>query len=288
MLKIIKRILIPVLLVSVLLFAWGYRRAQLLTDNAGPKISMEEKSITVSVTDPEEMLLKGITAYDEKDGDVTGSIVIQSLSNFIEKGRRTMVIASFDQDNNVTKAEREIVYSDYHSPEVRLDYPLVFSEGLQAGALLSGFTVTDCLDGDLTNDLTVELENPDSYLDTTLEGSAKVIYTVVNSVGDILEIPATIRVYNTAFFRQASRVHLKTYLTAVKQGETLDPFEQIESVEIKGEELRPSQSQVEIRDPADTSVPGVYEVLYTVKEDGKTDNSLEIRQIVIVEQEKDG
>ena len=288
MLKIIKRILIPVLLVSVLLFAWGYRRAQLLTDNAGPKISMEEKSITVSVTDPEEMLLKGITAYDEKDGDVTGSIVIQSLSNFIEKGRRTMVIASFDQDNNVTKAEREIVYSDYHSPEVRLDYPLVFSEGLQAGALLSGFTVTDCLDGDLTNDLTVELENPDSYLDTTLEGSAKVIYTVVNSVGDILEIPATIRVYNTAFFRQASRVHLKTYLTAVKQGETLDPFEQIESVEIKGEELRPSQRQVEIRDPADTSVPGVYEVLYTVKEDGKTDNSLEIRQIVIVEQEKDG
>ncbi|MBR0086366.1 MAG: hypothetical protein IJL98_01335 [Lachnospiraceae bacterium] len=288
MLKIIKRILIPVLLVSVLLFAWGYRRAKLLTDNAGPKISMEEKSITVSVTDPEEMLLKGITAYDEKDGDVTGSIVIQSLSNFIEKGRRTMVIASFDQDNNVTKAEREIVYSDYHSPEVRLDYPLVFSEGLQAGALLSGFTVTDCLDGDLTNDLTVELENPDSYLDTTLEGSAKVIYTVVNSVGDILEIPATIRVYNTAFFRQASRVHLKTYLTAVKQGETLDPFEQIESVEIKGEELRPSQSQVEIRDPADTSVPGVYEVLYTVKEDGKTDNSLEIRQIVIVEQEKDG
>ena len=288
MLKIIKRILVPVLLVSVLLFAWGYRRAKLLTDNAGPKISMDEKIITVSVTDPEEMLLKGITAYDEKDGDVTGSIVIQSLSNFIEKGRRTMVIASFDQDNNVTKAEREIIYSDYHSPEVRLDYPLVFSEGLQAGALLSGFTVTDCLDGNLTNDLTVELENPDSYLDTTLEGAAKVIYTVVNSVGDILEIPATIRVYNTAFFRQASRVHLKTYLTAVKQGETLDPFEQIESVEIKGEELRPSRSRVEIRDPADTSVPGVYEVLYTVKEDGKTDNSLEIRQIVIVEQEKDG
>ncbi|MFQ7768823.1 MAG: hypothetical protein ACLRIL_11475 [Fusicatenibacter saccharivorans] len=54
-------------------------------------------------------LLSGVTAYDAKDGDVTDSLAVEHISNFIEKGRRKISIVAFDSDNNVTHAEREMV-----------------------------------------------------------------------------------------------------------------------------------------------------------------------------------
>ena len=86
-------------------------------DSAGPEITVENESISVSIHDPESVLLAGVTAFDKKDGDVTQSIVIERISNFLEKDTRIVTYAAFDRDNHVTRASREITYTDYDPPE---------------------------------------------------------------------------------------------------------------------------------------------------------------------------
>ena len=73
------------------------------SDQVGPKITMDEESITVSVQAGEDELLAGIEAVDKRDGDVTGSLLVESMSNFIDKGRRKITVAAFDSGSNVTK-----------------------------------------------------------------------------------------------------------------------------------------------------------------------------------------
>lgn len=110
---------------------------------------MDNSEISVSIHADEAELLSGVTAYDAKDGDVTDSLAVEHISNFIEKGRRKISIVAFDSDNNVTHAEREMVYNDYTSPVFSLDGPLRFS--VNADDLTEGLSAEDCLDGTITN-----------------------------------------------------------------------------------------------------------------------------------------
>ena len=88
---------ITLFLLSVVLYALDQNQIRRKTDQTIPKISMDQDEIQVSVKDPEKVWKKGITAYDEKDGDITDSLVIESVSTFLEKGRRLVSYAAFDR-----------------------------------------------------------------------------------------------------------------------------------------------------------------------------------------------
>ena len=136
-------------LASSLAFGGCLMRQRTGKDGKGPEISMDNSEISVSIHADEAELLSGVTAYDAKDGDVTDSLAVEHISNFIEKGRRKISIVAFDSDNNVTHAEREMVYNDYTSPVFSLDGPLRFS--VNADDLTEGLSAEDCLDGTITD-----------------------------------------------------------------------------------------------------------------------------------------
>ena len=46
---------------------------------------MDRDSIKISVRDDASAILNGVAASDSKDGDVSDILVVESLSNFIEK-----------------------------------------------------------------------------------------------------------------------------------------------------------------------------------------------------------
>ena len=282
MLRILKRCLGAAVLLSLVLFGLGYYRTRNLRDTDGPQIILDAASITVSVTDGEEALLRGIRASDRKDGDVTASLVLQGLSNFVEKGRRTMTVAAFDSDNNVTVATREVVLEDYVSPRFSLDRPLSFPIGTQESELVRYVQVADCLDGDLSGEVVVEMENPEAWLDTSVEGTARLLYTVVNSAGDVAELPLTVQIYNSAEYSRATTLELSSYLVYLKRYESFDPWQYVVSMWKNGEELPAARSQIQIADPVNNTVPGVYEVIYTVSDSG-SDRVTQVRLPVIVE-----
>jgi hypothetical protein len=47
-----------------------------VNDRVPPVITMEEDTVEISVSDDKSAILKGITAQDGKDGDVTANLVI--------------------------------------------------------------------------------------------------------------------------------------------------------------------------------------------------------------------
>ena len=78
-------------------------------DTLGPVIEMDESEIYVSVRDPESQLLYGVTATDAKDGDVTDLMMVEGVSNFIDKDTRRVSYVAFDNDNHVSKASRKMI-----------------------------------------------------------------------------------------------------------------------------------------------------------------------------------
>ena len=144
-------------LASTLAFGGCLVRQQTGKDGKGPEITMDNSEISASIHAEESELLAGVTAYDKKDGDVTSSLAVEHISNFVEKGRRKISIVAFDSDNHVTHAERELVYNDYTSPVFSLDRPLRFS--LNADDLTEGLSAEDCLDGTITDRIRISYED---------------------------------------------------------------------------------------------------------------------------------
>ena len=266
MYHIVQRILLILFALSVVLFCVGFYQTRGLRDSDGPTITMEEKSVTISVTDGEESILRGVRAQDRKDGDVSSSLVIQGLSNFVEKGWRQATIAAFDSNNNVTKETRDVYYSDYVSPRFSIERPLIFMIGEREAKIVQSVHAEDCLDGDLSGNITVELEDPDSWLDTSNEGEVRLVFTVVNSAGDVSSLPVTVQICSSQDYK-ALRLQLSNRLVYLQRGDPFDPKSYISGMQKNNESVPLDRSLVSIDNPVDTDVPGVYEVRYTVKDE---------------------
>lgn len=287
--KIIQSVLIIFFASSMVLFLISLWNQNKNRDQQGPVITMTEKAVKISVKDDASAILNGVTAIDQKDGDVTESLVVESLSNFIEKGRRQATIAAFDQDNHVTKVTREVIYTDYHSPHFSLEEPLRFSiNGHES--LLENVTVSDVLDGDISGNMTINQN--DNAIYTDLEpGYYTYTISVVNSAGDIAQLPVTIELYAPTQDSQCPRVVLSDYLIYIKRGTDLNPSDYIEGILLGGrsysmdalpDDFSYTADDIHISNPVDSDTPGVSEIVYTMK--NKDDEQSQIRLIVVVEE----
>ncbi len=78
-------------------------------DNTPPVISIQGE-IVYTEGQSENVLLEGVTAMDDIDGDVTDSIIVEKTSISTD-GRFIVYYVAKDSKNNVAKAQREVVYS---------------------------------------------------------------------------------------------------------------------------------------------------------------------------------
>ena len=269
------KISIVLFVFSALLFVFTEINRMRNQDSAGPEITMEKESISVSVSDPESALLSGIAAYDQKDGDVTASLVVEKLSNFLRKDTRLVTYAAFDKDRHVTKATREVTYTDYYPPEFAADKP--FSFRLGDTDVLSGVHAGDCLDGNLSarikilSDDTVSVEMPGEYA-VTLQ--------VANSAGDVSTLPVILE-YGVS--DSVPKILLSGYIRYLDPGEEFDPYGCLKNVQIgtvtyevvngygnygdsnraRGETIYIGRQDITVEGAVDTTVPGIYVITYS-------------------------
>ena len=72
-------------------------------DKTGPKIIVsEDREIAYGTDSDKTVLLDGVTAIDEKDGDVSDSLRVESVQNN-EDGSLEVTYSAVDDSNNVTK-----------------------------------------------------------------------------------------------------------------------------------------------------------------------------------------
>ena len=72
--KKLKIVSIFVFILSAILFGGYVAKEKVAKDSTGPVITMDSDSIAVSINDGREALLRGVTASDAGDGDITASV----------------------------------------------------------------------------------------------------------------------------------------------------------------------------------------------------------------------
>lgn len=223
------------------------------TDKTIPQIKVEEEVIEVSLKATDEELLKGVTAHDEKDGDLTEKIIVESISRFTEKGVSKVTYTVCDSDNNVAKATRKIKFKGYKSPRFKVSGNLCFSlyERIDIKGLI---TASDSIDGNISNKIIITSEK---YSNTNA-GAYTLDVTVTNSKGDtsIIQLPLIVE------DRPASvpKIELKEYLIYIKKGETID-FKTylVDALDSKKNSLK---NKVTIEPDIDFNKEGTYQVHY--------------------------
>lgn len=251
----ILRLCVSVLFVLVLIVFILFRIQQMSADRTVPKITIDGEMLTVSLDATEEELLQGVTAYDEKDGDLTHKIIIESISRFSEPGVSVIKYAVCDNDNHASSAQRKIIYSNYEPPKFTLSDSLIFgiSQNINIRNLLGA---QDLIDGDISSKVIITANEYSSNVAGVFYIQAK----VANSKGD--RIALQLPVYVEDLSLSAPKIELNEYLVYLHAGDTYDTAANI--VSARNAQGQNVLADVQIDTNLDTASPGMYEVHYRV------------------------
>lgn len=253
------------LLISVAIFG-GYKLYEFQTrDTEPPKITAETDTITASVAITEEELLAGVTAMDNKSGDVTDSLVVETLSTFVNTNTREVIYAAIDEKGNVGRLTRTLVYTDYEQPKFTMTDDLRIPRGWMLD--FSDIVGAESgLDGNMSDYVKYTLGD---YVDTTVTGTYAIEFRVTDSFGNTAYLPVEVEIYDMSSER--IDVKLTEYILYLAKGAEFHAEDYYVGSDIEGE--------FSIQHQVDTSQAGIYYVDYVVEGNNSRGKS---RLIVVV------
>ncbi len=256
--KLLRIGVVFVFLATLCVFIFTFISEKFTEDTTIPTITIENKILKVEVGATEEDFLKGVTAYDEKDKDLTSNVIVESVSKFIDDGVCKVTYAVCDSDNHVAKATRKIQYKGYEHPKFRLNRSICYSIYENVN-VLDDIKAIDTIDGDISKNIIITSEN--------FTGSVAGVYTmkasVSNSNGDLytLNLPLIFEDRSVA----APEIKLTDYLVYTKTGKKINYENLISSVtDSEGDSLR---DDVSIEGNVNLDKEGVYTVHYYAEDD---------------------
>ena len=253
--RLLRLFVVILFVIITALFSFFYVSEKLNTDKTIPVITIEDEMIDVSFKATEKELLKGVTAYDEKDKDITDRIIIESVSKFLDKGVCKVTYAVCDNDNNVANATRKIKFKNYESPKFSMNASTCYSlyETINVSDVISAY---DCIDGDISRSVIVTSEE----FMPSVAGVFSIEISVTNSKGDksIVKIPLVVEDRSIS----SPKIELSEYLIYADVGEEIDFSKYLVSAkDSKGADLL---NAVRIETNADLNREGTYSVHYYV------------------------
>jgi len=270
--------LLILFIITTIVFSFDQYRLYRDRDKVAPVISCNQETVHLSVKDDEKKLLEGVFAVDDKDGDVTSTLVIAGKSNFIEEGVIRVDYAAFDSHNNVGTYSRRVVFDDYHSPRFSSKEPLSLRS--ESSYDFSFFQAEDVLSGDISNKIKIL---SDVY--TTASSSEYPIeIEVTNNYGDVEKLELVMKIETNSEYNRrhpalsdyivyvplGKEIELSSYLIGIRQGDKVIAFEDTDY----------SKEDIEIEDYIDYDNEGVYSVTYSLRLSYMI--TTETRMIVIV------
>ena len=266
--------LLAVVTVLFLLYRW---QEQVNGRNSRPIIDCPSYPLRVSVAalKDKSLLMSDVTAMDKEEGDITSSMVVESISQFLEPGHSLITYVAFDSRNKVARATRHLYLTDYTSPTFEITDPLEFSYSTNFTPL-SCIRAYDCIDGDISNRIKMTMLNGDDELGNI--GAHNVEFSITNSLGDVVKLPAEVVVYDRTYteMRLIPVIRLQKYLVYVDPNTYIDfEGEMVESIGVMGdkysvEEYESKYGKLEVDDGGfDPNEPGIYRVLYTCDYNGE-------------------
>lgn len=262
------------------LFAAYQVRTRIEADTEPPVITSDSDSVSVSVEGEESDVFQGLSAEDNVDGDITDDIRVASMSNFTDTGTRNITYVVFDSSSQAATLTRELVYSDYTPPRITLTEPLRFevndTEEWETSDFLQLFQATDCLDGDITSQIRMNIEG-NGYIDGA--GTYPITLQVNNSAGDVTSVPVELTIVDPEDEQESEKYYpvLSQYIVYTKAGQSLSLGDYVTGLQ-RGSMIFEFDSpdmpedlagtEVSITDGTDYNTPGTYtaEFSYTPPE----------------------
>lgn len=237
------------------------------TGGEAPEIHFDREEIKLKTGIDEKELLKGVTATDPEDGDVTDSIMVEGISHFVEKDVVNVTYVAYDSQNHVARAMRRLQFTDYVSPRFSMSGPMVFLSK-NVSDLMNYVGVTDLVDGNISVKAHASFDDSTSVLAAV--GSHDVELSVTNSLGDTARLLIPVKVVEDN--PHSESLPLKTYLVYVDRGSEFDPMFYLANADQAG-------SDVQVTSNVNTLVPGIYPVDYSLM---KNDSIAAITRLIVV------
>lgn len=258
--RIVRLGLIIVFLLSLGLFGVTEAAQFVLQDRTEPEITSDRDVLEITCDYTEDQLMEGLSASDEKDGDLTSQIIAGSFSRFIEEGVSNITYVVFDSSNHPASLTRKVHFTDYHSPRFTLTEPLVFSE--EEGSYTEAMErlgATDQLDGDLKDWIT----QTDTDVNYQRIGAYTMNVRVESSLGAVSELALPVHVVSGE--SRNVDIALNGGILYTRTGSEINPMDYVREVtDSRGDQL--DTSTIDVSSNVDTSQPGVYEIHYEVNE----------------------
>lgn len=253
--RVLRITVTAIFIIVAVIFAIFYMGEKINMDTTMPVIQIDEPLLQVSFDADNTELLKGVTAHDGKDGDLTDRIIVESVSKFISDGICKVTYSVCDSNNNVSTATRKIQYKDYASPRFSMSKSTCYSiyEGVNITDAIQAY---DCIDGDISRSIIVTSED----FTSSVTGVFEIEVSVTNSKGDtsIIKIPLIVEDQSIS----APEIQLKEYLIYADLGEKIDFSEYlVNATDSLGNNIT---SSVRIETNIDYSQNGTYSVHYYV------------------------
>ena len=274
--RFIKPVTIGIFLIVLAIFIFSWARFKMSIDGTPPVIEMSKDQIDVSVKAEDKDLLQNVTAKDSKDGDLKDNIIVESISQFIDKKKHisNITYAVEDADHHVSKATRKIHYTDYTHPRFTLKEPLCLETGTDE-SVKDIIGAVDCIDGDIHRKVKIL----STTFSTLSSGDSTVTAQVTNSMGDTIKMKAHVIVRPTNV--KAPTINLKENIVYIKKGSKFRELSQIKSVTNPvGKKISKKGVKV-LQSTVNEKKNGCYYVEYVMHE-GKTNES-RTNLIVMVE-----
>lgn len=212
-----------VLVIMLILTGWTFTK-ELMRDKTPPVIHDANEELHISIHDDASAMMAGLTATDDKDGDLTDKILIERISRFGDDYQVDVSYVVFDSANNMCRHHRTVYYDDYTPPEFTLLKPLTYNQGETVG-IMDRLKLIDPIEGDITHKLKLE----DSNVNDSQPGIYEVTLRAVTDHGvDVcVRVPLNIQKYDAL----APQITLSEYLVYVKKGEEIHPEKYITDVQ---------------------------------------------------------
>lgn len=247
-------------------------------DHTPPTIYCDGEPLYVSVSATDKELCGGLTARDDRDGDLTERIIVRRVSQLTGPNTATAYYAVFDSASNYCTYTRTVYYTDYRKPRFSLSQPLIYNVN-SVISLEDRLTAYDVLDGDISSRIRV---GTSSLTNATL-GEYPITVQVINSTGDISIVNLKVMIENITARHPVIR--LSEYLIYVDLDTPLDT-QALRSYIVSARETsngaKVDPADVQITGEVDTSKRGNYDVRFSYT-NSKTDLTYTVILTVVVE-----
>lgn len=256
--RLLRLTLILLLIVVGALFGFTEIGRAISGREEGPRITCDQEMLEISVQDEEQVLMKGISAFDAQDGDLTGQVMVAGVSQLITDDAARVTYLVFDSDDNMAQYQRMVRYRDYRKPVISVEAPLVFSTENTAG-ILDRISAHDVIDGNISDRIRLSslwvTDRTDIYSLTVL---------VTNSMGDTARVELPVVIQSELIGRPV--INLRKNLVYLDQGSSFDPMSYVASVYVRSSMVPVGDLTVE--NQVNMAQSGNYWVTYSYSADG--------------------